>query len=98
MSTNSRYYQRINGYFTDDELAVWRFIRDNGGYWSAPELLDRFQAFGSGRALGGVLTRLRNSHCLVLRERRTELRKYGVTGSCKAPMTESLEPQFGEPS
>lgn len=96
MRRQSPYYQRIAGYFVDEELAVWRFIRDQGGYWSARQLLLKFPDFKDGRILGGVLTRFRNAHCLVIRERPTEMRKYGVTSACEAPMTETLDPTSGE--
>lgn len=77
--------------FTTQDLEVWRYIRDQGGYWLAGELLSKFPTLGNAHRAGGILTRLYNAGHLK-RNMRWDGTHYGITSACEAPPGESLDP------
>lgn len=85
------YSKRFFGGFEDHELALWRHLRDEGGYWVAGELLPTFPQFRTAHRLGGAMKRLFNGNHLA---RRTQGQSYayGVTTACRAPQGQSMVP------
>ena len=77
-------------------LGVWRFLRDEGGYWTAGEVARAMQPQGhqsmaSGRAarwLGALARR----QFVVDNPRALRVAAYGVTPRCLVPAGESLAP------
>lgn len=74
------------------ERALWRFLRDQGGYWRAAEALKFHPWFGNSHAVSGAMTRLHNAGHLV-RRHGMETYRYGVTTKCCAPAGETMTPQ-----
>lgn len=91
MSTRRNYQSRFFGGFTAEELAVWRHLRDQGGYWIAGELLPTFPQLAPAQRMGGVLKRLFSAKHTA-RRTRGNVCAYGVTSACSAPRGEHLEP------
>jgi hypothetical protein len=86
---SSTYY----GGFSELDLVVWRFVRDQGGYWTAPEIIDQLPTAGTPHVAAGRLKRLFTAGHLARREVRPgNPIRYGVTTSCRAPLRESMTP------
>lgn len=77
--------------FKAGELLVWRFVRDEGGYWTAAELQRAMKIPGAARRIGELLRRLFAEQYLV-RKMRGEVWAYGFTARCYAPEGESRVP------
>jgi hypothetical protein len=84
------YSSRFYGGFEADERAIWRHLRDQGGYWNASELLVFFPQFEHAQRMGGVLKRLFSGKHLA-RRMRGQVFTYGVTTVCRAPQGESMQ-------
>lgn len=84
-------YTRMDA-FSAAERALWRFLRDQGGYWNAAEALKFHPSFGTSHAVGGAMTRLHNNGHLV-RRRTTTTYRYGVTSKCRPPAGETMTPE-----
>jgi hypothetical protein len=86
------YSRGFYGGFSETDLTVWRFVRDQGGYWTAPELMrDLPQAGNNAQEVAGRLKRLYSAGHLARRSANVPIR-YGVTTTCQAPMRESMTP------
>lgn len=77
--------------FKPGELQVWRWVRDEGGYWTAAELQSAMKWPGAAYRIGGLLQRLFAEQYLV-RKMRGEVWAYGFTARCYAPDGESVAP------
>jgi hypothetical protein len=77
--------------FKPAELVVWRFVRDQGGYWTAYELQMAMHQPGAAYRIGGLLGRLFAEDYLV-RKMRGDVWAYGFTARCYAPEGESMAP------
>lgn len=77
--------------FRPGEIMVWRFVRDEGGYWTAAELQSAMKRPGDAYRIGGLLGRLFAEEYLV-RKMRGEVWAYGFTARCYAPDGESMAP------
>lgn len=84
---------------SDDALAAWRHLRDEGGWWTARELgIDLLPGLEPGEA-NVIATRwlfalYRRGLVAVRVGLRT--RSYGVTARCLAPAGESMYPNPSE--
>lgn len=85
--------QRYGG-FSDLDLAAWRFVRDQGGYWSGRELLIELPELGSPVKAAYRLKRLHSAGHMVCIPAKYDgdRNRYGVTTTCTAPPSEQLQP------
>ena len=78
-----------------DARAVWRLLRDEGGYWTPAEVAARLVpekpadvgARNAGRWLGSLHTHA----CVVVKPATKFSKSYGVTRWCLVPDGESME-------
>ena len=80
--------------------AIWRFLRDNGGYWTATELAAEFSLprLSGTSEIAKELTQLKKAASVV--ERRADRYRnhsYGVTTTCIPFANETLEVQNVNP-
>lgn len=84
------YSSAFYGGFSEADLLVWRFVRDQGGYWTAPELFAELPGAGSApQNVAGRLKRLYSAGHLA-RKGTDKPYRYGVTVTCHAPPSESM--------
>lgn len=90
---SARNYQSAHfGGLSDSDKAIWRHIRDQGGYWSAAEIAD---AIGTGtpvKAIGGRLRVMASLGHLAVKST-AQVKTYGVTAACAAPFRETKTPR-----
>ena len=77
--------------FKPGEVEAWRFVRDEGGYWTAAELMAAMRRPGSSYRIAAALQRLAGEGYLV-RKMRGEVWAYGVTARCYVPEGECMAP------
>jgi Fe2+ or Zn2+ uptake regulation protein len=70
--------------------AIWRTLRDEGGYWSARELIDHLrEIYPDGghwnRSVTRSLNKLKADGCVVAKPNRYGVETYGVTTLCSEP-------------
>lgn len=84
------YGSAFYGGFSEADLLVWRYVRDEGGYWTAPELFAELPGAGSApQNVAGRLKRLYSAgHLARLGDNKPY--RYGVTVTCHAPPSESM--------
>jgi hypothetical protein len=74
-------------------VAVWRFLRDQGGYWTTGEIGRAMDPEGDPQnKVGKYMRALRNRRCVSANPRSIRVLSYGVTPFCFPPEGESLEP------
>lgn len=75
--------------------AVWRLLRDEGGFWTASEvgnrLADHLPPSDRARVAGRWLSALHTRCCVRTKGSGYGDRAYGVTASCFVPEGESME-------
>lgn len=78
-------------------LSVWRFLRDQGGYWMPGDIAATLRPAGDPRSANQRVARwlsaLRAQQCVAINPRAIRVKSYGVTARCWPPEGESLEPQ-----
>lgn len=84
------YTSAFYGGFSDDELALWRHLRDQGGYWITEELLPLYPKLGGSHRMGGLLKRLFSGNHVARRMGPGRVWTYGVTTTCRPPMRETM--------
>lgn len=75
-------------------LAVWRLLRDEGGYWTAGEVAERLlpddTPAAGARTAARWLFALRYRKSVVTRSGEHRVAAYGVTLRCTVPEGESM--------
>lgn len=78
-----------------DARAVWRLLRDEGGYWTPAEVAARLAPEKpsdiGARNAGRWLSSLHMRACVAAKEATAFSKCYGVTSRCFAPEGESME-------
>jgi hypothetical protein len=74
----------------DRRRAIWLTLRDEGGYWSARELIDHLREIDPDgghwtRSVTRALNRLKSDGCVVAKPNRYGVETYGVTVLCGEP-------------
>ncbi|MGS5088258.1 hypothetical protein ACVC7V_17385 [Hydrogenophaga sp. A37] len=89
-TSDTNYSSAFYGGFSEDELALWRHLRNQGGYWIAGELMPSFPQLAPAQKVGGVLKRLFSAKHVARRMGAGGVWAYGVTAACSPPMRESM--------
>lgn len=75
--------------------AVWRLLRDEGGYWTPAEVAARLvpekPSDVGARNAGRWLASLATHACVVVKPATKFAKSYGVTSMCLTPDGESME-------
>lgn len=74
----------------DRRRAIWLTLREEGGYWSARELIDHLREIDHDgahwtRSITRALNKLKADGCVVAKPNRYGVETYGVTMQCKEP-------------
>jgi Fe2+ or Zn2+ uptake regulation protein len=74
----------------DRRRAIWMTLRDEGGYWSAKELIDHLREVDPDgghwtRSVTRALNKLKADGCVVAKPNRYGIETYGVTILCGEP-------------
>lgn len=90
------YNSPLYGGLSDADKAIWRHIRDQGGYWSAAELATAIGTGTSIKAIGGRLRVMASLGHLVV-GKSEPVKTYGVTAACVPPLRETMTPREPQP-
>jgi Fe2+ or Zn2+ uptake regulation protein len=74
----------------DRRRAIWLTLREEGGYWSARELIDHLREIDPDgghwtRSVTRALNKLKADGCVVAKPNRYGVETYGVTILCGEP-------------
>lgn len=74
----------------DRRRAIWLTLREEGGYWSARELIDLLREIDPDgahwtRSITRALNKLKADGCVVAKPNLYGVETYGVTMRCKGP-------------